>query len=84
MTFDEWWAKQPKDPTRPVDPRMAWEAATLEERAACADCVPRNWLDPMLTGPMAVIGYVADARPIEAVLRATKARIMERSNRRMK
>lgn len=27
MTFDEWWALQPKDPTKPIDPRMAWEAA---------------------------------------------------------
>lgn len=27
MTFDEWWARQPKCATKPIDPRMAWEAA---------------------------------------------------------
>jgi len=56
------------------------KAVAEAERQACADCVPSNWCDPMLTGPDAVIGKVADCRPIEAVLRATKARIMERSN----
>ena len=51
-----------------------------EERKACAACVPTNWCDPMLTGPKAVVGEVADCRSIEAVLNATRARIMERSN----
>ena len=30
MTFDEWWARQPKDPTQPIGPRMAWNAAIGE------------------------------------------------------
>jgi hypothetical protein len=50
------------------------------ERTACAECVPSNWLDPILTGKYAAIGGVADCGPIEAVLRATKTRIMGRSN----
>ena len=25
--FYEWWAKQPKDPTKPISPREAWNAA---------------------------------------------------------
>jgi len=37
MTFDEWLAMQPKgDPTKPITPRMAWDAATRAEREACA------------------------------------------------
>lgn len=36
MTFDEWWAKQPKDPTKPISLREAWEAAEKQEREACA------------------------------------------------
>ena len=36
MTFEEWWAKQPKDPTKHISPREAWKAATLVEREACA------------------------------------------------
>ena len=40
---------------------------------------PCKWCDPMLTGPNAVVGEVVDCRPIEAVLRATKERIMEGS-----
>ena len=32
MNFDEWWGRQPKGPTRPITPRMAWDAAMLEER----------------------------------------------------
>ena len=36
MDFNEWWAQQPKDPTKPITPRMAWEAATRIEREACA------------------------------------------------
>lgn len=36
MDFDKWWAQQPKDPTKPITPRMAWDAATKAEREACA------------------------------------------------
>lgn len=59
---------------------MLAKKAIAVEREACAGCVPTNWCDPMLTGPDSVIGKVADCRPIEAVLAATKARIMARSN----
>jgi len=42
----------------------------------CADAVPANWLDPLLTGPKAVIGgppyYVRD---IEKLLLAIRDRI---------
>jgi hypothetical protein len=41
MTFEEWWAQQPKDVTRPIGPREAWEAATAIERMACADLCQR-------------------------------------------
>ncbi len=56
------------------------EFVAADEREACAKCVPSNWCDPMLTGPDAVIGKGVDCRPIEAVLAATKARILARSN----
>lgn len=49
------------------------------EREACATCVPTTWLDPMLTGPEAVVGNLG-AHNVEAVLKAVKARIMDRSN----
>ncbi|HET6890512.1 MAG TPA: hypothetical protein VFH31_05370 [Pyrinomonadaceae bacterium] len=58
----------------------AWVAAEKAEREACAACVPSSWLDPLLTGPKRVIGDVSDIRPIEAVLGATKTRILARSN----
>lgn len=56
------------------------EKAVNAEREACAACVPTNWCDSMLTGQDAVIGKVADCRPIEAVLNAVRARIIARSN----
>lgn len=48
-----------------------------EERERAAAKVPTNWLDPLLTGPEAVIGqppyHCAD---IEALLRAIKAAVL--------
>lgn len=32
MDFNEWWEQQPKDPTKPITPRMAWNAAILAEQ----------------------------------------------------
>lgn len=60
------------------------ELVAEDERKACAECVPTNWCDPMLTGPDAVAGKIADCRPIEALLYATRARIMARSNTELK
>lgn len=40
-----------------------------------ADCVPTNWLDPLLTGPDAVIPRNVDGRAIEALLRGVQDRI---------
>jgi len=37
MTFDEWWAKQPKDPTEPITPRMAWDASRKDAFAIAAE-----------------------------------------------
>ena len=31
MTFYDWWAQQLKDPTKPIDPCMACEAAIRSE-----------------------------------------------------
>ena len=50
------------------------------EREACAACVPRNWCDPLLTGPDAVVGKAATGQDIEALLLAVKKRIESRSN----
>lgn len=39
MEFNEWWSRQPKDPTKPITPKMVWDAATLIEREKCKiDC----------------------------------------------
>jgi hypothetical protein len=61
----------------------AVQKAVAAEREACADCVPANWLDPLLTGPSAVVGNLG-ASNVEAILKAVKARIMERSNAEVK
>lgn len=79
MTFDEWWEQQQKDPTEPITPRMAWDAAIAESAA----CVPTSWLDRMLSGPAKLVGDKIDHKTIEAVLRATRDRILARSNARL-
>lgn len=55
------------------------KAATDARAAALAEAarlVPTNWIDPLLTGPDAVIGNgTADGRQIEALLRGIQDRI---------
>jgi hypothetical protein len=45
-----------------------------EMRKAVLDCIPSNWLDPLLTGPSAVI-HKFSCPEIEALLNGVKARI---------
>lgn len=57
----------------------AFLAGASAEREQCANCVPTNWLDDLLSGPDAVIGkppYYSDH--IEQLLRAVKERIRQR------
>jgi hypothetical protein len=51
---------------------------TEKQRRAIIDAVPDNWLDPLLTGPEAVIGKQGPytARDIENVLRAIRERVI--------
>ncbi len=46
--------------------------ALVEE---CAQCVPTNWLDPLLSGPDKVVPDGTDNRVVEAILKAVAARI---------
>lgn len=64
--FEKWWGSQASGlgGLHKSVALSAWQAATRIEREACAACVPTNWCDSMLTGPNAVIGDVADCRPI--------------------
>lgn len=50
---------------------------TPQRRPAPADLVPSNWLDPLLTGPTAVLpgGYRYCPQDIERLLNAIRARI---------
>lgn len=42
----------------------------------CADCVPTNWLDPLLTGPDKVADF-KDGPAIERLLKAVRQRILD-------
>ncbi len=45
-------------------------------RKALLDAVPNNWLDPLLTGPKAVIGQPPyNCKDIERLLNAVRARV---------
>ncbi len=67
---------------RPTDPD-SWEPNVLyvlavlrDVREAYAKVVPTNWLDPLLTGPNAVLGKGPYGnREIEALLRGIQDRI---------
>ena len=49
-----------------------------QPRRTAADQVPTSWLDPLLSGPTAVIGQPPyDCRDIERLLRAITARLEE-------
>ena len=71
------WYDSLQNNWRDIGPDEIWDAAWEAAVVACAECVPTNWLDSMLTGPTAVIRGEND---IEAVLREVRARITERSN----
>jgi hypothetical protein len=50
------------------------------ETAGCAAAVPTSWLDPLLTGPEAVLAAPPyDNRDIEVLCRAIANRIQERA-----
>lgn len=56
-----------------------------KERAACADCVPTNWLDPLLSGNNSVFIEKAgtwNCKDIERLLLAIKKRIESRDGGR--
>ena len=47
----------------------------MEQRVVRA-AIPNNWLDPLLSGPKAVIGMPPyDCRDIESLLNAIRARV---------
>lgn len=46
------------------------------EQKALIDCVPNNWLDPLLTGPNKIIGKEPfTCRDIENILNAIRKRM---------
>lgn len=55
-----------------IEDSLATRPAPSAEKAL--DCIPSNWLDPLLTGPDAVI-HKSPAPEIEALLNAVRARI---------
>lgn len=80
-TFQAWINAHPtRDFKHPLDAdREVFLAGASAEREECANCVPTNWLDDLLSGPDAVIGkppYFSNH--IERLLRAVKERIRQR------
>ena len=59
------------EPPAPTPPQ-----AVLDAYTCCADQVPSNWLDPLLSGPDAVILGGSDGKEIEALLSAVRKRIL--------
>ena len=51
-------------------------AAVLDAYTRCADQVPSTWIDPLLSGPDAVILGGSDGKEIEALLSAVRKRIL--------
>lgn len=56
-------------------------AAVAMERKRAAACVPTNWLDPLLTGPQAVIASGIDEESIERLLLTIRERIRQGSTK---
>jgi len=45
--FEKWWARQQKDPTKPITPRMAWDArAALQKPCRGVEHNGCNYLAP--------------------------------------
>jgi len=68
--------------TSPAQPSADAEDAAYAERVACLACVPTSWLDPLLSGPKAVV-TTGQIRPthIEALLNGIRDRIAARAAR---
>jgi len=46
------------------------------QRKRVIDAIPSNWLDPLLTGPTAVVGKPPyNCEHVEAILNAVRARV---------
>ena len=60
--------------------QQAVNEATQEERKRCADMVPTNWLDPLLSGPDKALPSTQPYRApdIERLLLAIRGRIRDR------
>jgi len=63
----------------PAQPSADAEDAAYAERVACLACVPTSWLDPLLSGPEAVVttGQILP-KHIEALLHGIRDRIAAR------
>lgn len=94
MTFEEWWAAQPKDPTKPITPRMVWDAATQAEREACAAMIERTdlsgapnemkgWLARMILAYADAIRARSNDQA-QAIAEADEGRVRHGAQRRMK
>ena len=59
------------EPPAPTPPQ-----AVLDAYTRCADQVPSTWIDPLLSGPDAVILGGSDGKEIEALLSAVRKRIL--------
>jgi len=57
------------------DIAAARREGVIEGLRLAEKCVPTNWLDPLLTGPDAVLKKGHDNREIEALLRGVQDRV---------
>ena len=79
MTWDQLNGSDQIDYYEAATVRRLIAEAVEREREACLSAVPDSWLDPLLTGPIAVIGKTANAADIEELLFAIRNRIRNRS-----
>ncbi len=53
------------------------EQALVQQRKLILDAIPTNWLDPLLTGPEAVVGQSLTNKDIERLTLAIRKRVEE-------
>ena len=61
--------------------RQANAEGRAAERKACLEAVPTSWLDPLLTGPEAVVSLPLDGPAVERLLQAVARRIEQGSDK---
>lgn len=81
VTFENHNALVTKLELRIEQAESALRAVQQQTREACAKAIPTSWLDPLLSGPDAILKPPYGCFEIERLLRAIKARVMRSEGR---